>query len=81
MANKSFEKLSKACSRYGYDVIEESDDTTTAYRICGNSMITTDIVKLALKAVGNSPTNGCYVSTISDNTGERRPALVIYWSR
>ena len=81
MVTKSFEKLCKACSRYGYDIIDESGDTTTIYRICGNSMITTDIVKLALKVVGNNPMNGCYVTTISDIPGERRPALVIYWSR
>lgn len=79
MVNKSLEKLFKACMKGGYDIVNESGDTTTVYRICGNIMITTDIVKLALKSVENRPESGCYVTTTFDNLAERRPALVIYW--
>ena len=79
MANKSLEKLFKACMKGGYDIINESGDVTTVYCICGATMITTDIVKLALKSVENRPESGCYVSTTFDNLAERRPALVIYW--
>ena len=81
MVNKSLEKLFKACMKGGYDIVNESNDTITAYRICGNTMISTDIVKLALKSVGNKPRSGCYVSTTFDILQERRPALVIYWEK
>ena len=79
MVDKSLEKLFKTCMNRGYDIVNESGDTTTVYRICGNTMITTDIVKLALKSVGNRPESGCYVTTTFDISSERRPALVIYW--
>ena len=79
MVSKSLEKLFKACMKRGYDIVIESDDTTTAYLIFGNPMITTVIVKLALKSVENRPESGCYVTATFDNLGERRPALVIYW--
>ena len=79
MVNKSLEKLFKACRKGGYDIVNESGDTTTVYRICGSTMITTDIVKLALKTVENLPLSGCYVTTTYDISSEIRPALIIYW--
>ena len=81
MVNKSREKLFKTCMGRGYDITDESNDAITAYRICGNTMISTDIVKVALKSVRNKPLSGCYVSTTFDILQERRPALVIYWEK